>query len=103
MTTELERQLASLKQGEHACPIYETLAEQMAGAVPFLKDGLVRGERCLYVADDRTVAQIVDVLAFAGVDVTRECDRGALRLLTKGSTFLQSGEFDPRAMIDLLR
>ena len=44
MTTELERQLIDLKQGDHICLIYETMAEQMAAAVPFLKEGLARGE-----------------------------------------------------------
>lgn len=76
MTTELERQLASLKQGDHICPIYESMAEQMASAVPFLKDGLVRGERCLYVADDHTAAQIVQALEAAGVDVAHTRARG---------------------------
>jgi hypothetical protein len=103
MTTELESQLTRLKQGDHACPIYESMAEQMAGAVPFLKEGLARGERCLYVADDRTVAHIAEVLAAAGVDVARQRERGALRVLTKRETYLESGEFDPQKVIDLFR
>jgi PAS domain S-box-containing protein len=103
MTTELERQLIDLKQGDHICLIYETMAEQMAGAIPFLKDGLARGERCLYVADDRTVEAIAQALAAAGVDVAHERQRGALWMLTKQDCYLKSGRFDPQAMIDFLR
>src|SRR5437868_6601473 len=103
MTTELERQLIDLKPGDHICLIYETVAEQMAGAVPFLKQGLARGERCLYVADDGAAQAIAQALAAAGVDVAHEQERGALCMLTKQDTYLKGGEFDPQAMIDFLR
>jgi len=55
MSSEPARQLANQKQGDHVCPIYESIEEQMASAVPFTKEGLARDERCLYVADDRTL------------------------------------------------
>ncbi len=104
MSTDLERQLAGLKQGDHICPIYKNAAEQMAVAIPFLKDGLVRGERCLYIADDQTAKQTAQALEAAGVDVAHEQARLALSILTKRETYLKSGEeFDPQAMIDFLR
>jgi two-component system sensor histidine kinase UhpB len=103
MTTELERQLIDLKQGDHICRIYETMAEQMAGAVPFLKEGLAQGERCLYIADDRAAEAIAPALAAAGVDVAHERERGALWMPTKQDSYLKGGKFDPRAMIDFMR
>ena len=104
MATDLERQLMGLKQGDHICPIYENAAEQMAVAIPFLKEGLVRGERCLYIADDQNALQIAQALEAAAVDVAHEQARGALSILTKRETYLKSGEeFDPQAMIDFLR
>jgi PAS domain S-box-containing protein len=103
MTTELERQLFDLKQGDHICLIYETMAEQRAGAIPFLKEGFGRGVRCLYIADDHTVEAIAESLAAAGVDVAREQERGALWMLTKLDSYLKGGKFDPQAMIDFLR
>lgn len=104
MATDLERQLTGLKQGDHICPIYENAAEQMAVAIPFLKEGLVRGERCLYIADDHSAEQASQALEAAAVDVAHEQARGALSFLTKRETYLKSGdEFDPQAMIDFLR
>lgn len=103
MTTELERRVTDLRHGDHICPIYDSMAEQLAWAVPFLNGGLARGERCLYVADDRSVRQIVRELTAAGVDVEGEIERGALRLLTKQDTYVRGGAFDPHAMIDFLR
>ncbi len=83
MTTELERQLARLQPGDHVCAIYENLAEQMAAATLFIKQGLANGERCLYVCDDRTAEQIAEALTASGVDVAHERARNALWLPTK--------------------
>src|SRR5437899_518278 len=35
---------------QHQCLIYNTREEQFAAALPFLKAGLERWERCLYIA-----------------------------------------------------
>jgi PAS domain S-box-containing protein len=103
MASELERRLAELKHGDHICLIYENTVEQLAVAVPFIKEGLARGERCVYVADDRSVEAIAQALATAGVDVAHERERGGLWLPTKQETYLKGGKFDPQAMIDFLR
>jgi hypothetical protein len=51
MSREFERQLGQLKPGDHICPIYNSVDEQLATAVPFVKQGLACGERCVYVTD----------------------------------------------------
>ncbi len=103
MKGKLEQELSKLKHGDHICLIYENLAEQMAVAVPFIMDGLDRGERCLYIGDDRTIDEVVQALEAAGVDVAQERQRGALRLVTSQDTYLRAGEFVPQTMIDLIR
>src|ERR1700682_3270275 len=103
MKTNLEQELAKLKQGDHICLIYENTAEQLTAAVPFIIDGLVRGERCVYIVNDRTIEEVVQALAAAGVDVVQERQRGALRLLTRQDTGLRTGEFAPQAMIEFIR
>ena len=35
---------------QHLCLIYHTQEEQFAAALPYLRAGLERGERCLYIA-----------------------------------------------------
>ncbi len=99
MATELKRQIAQLKQGDHICPIYETPEQQMATALPFIRAGLARGERCLYVADESSFDQLCAALAAAGVDVEPERRRGALQLVTQRDAYLISGVFDPDEMI----
>jgi len=82
---------------------YGNRAEQMATIIPFLKDGLTRGERCIHIADEQSVEEVAQSLRAAAVDVRRQQKRGALLLLTKRETYLRSGKFDPRDMIASLR
>ncbi len=39
---------------EHLCLIYDTLEEQFAAALPYLRIGLERGEKCLYIVDENS-------------------------------------------------
>jgi PAS domain S-box-containing protein len=103
MKTKLEQELANLKQGDHVCLIYENTAEQLAATVPFIIDGLARGERCVYIVNDRTIEEVVQALAAAGVDVVQERQRGALRLLTRQDTCIRTGQFVAQEMIDFIR
>src|ERR1700720_882744 len=103
MVTRLKQEFTKLKQGDHICLIYENPGEQLAAAVPFIIDGLAREERCIYIADDRSVEDVVRALAGAAVDVVQERRRGALRLLTPQDTYLRAGRFVPKAMKDFLR
>src|ERR1700738_3351194 len=98
----IEQELGKLKHGDHICLIYENPAEQMAVTVPFIVDGLRRGERCLYIGDDRTTDEVVQALEAAGVNVPRERQRGASRFLPSHDTYLRADEFVPRVMIDLI-
>ncbi len=103
MTSNLKEELNKLKQGDHICMVYENSVEQMEVVIPFIIDGLARGERCIYIADDRALDVVVRALATAGVNVVQERQRGALRLLTPLDTYLRGGEFVPHGMIDLIR
>src|SRR6202035_2710238 len=103
LTTELEQELAKLKQGDHICSIYESRGEQLAVSVPFIIDGLARGERCCYIVDDSTIEEVVQALTAAGVDVEHERQRRALQIVTRQHICLSIGEFVPQALSDFLR
>src|ERR1700730_12102416 len=103
MIAKLEQEFTKLQHGDHVCLIYENQAEQMSVAVPFIMDGLDRGERCLYIADDRTIEEVVQALAAAGVDVVQEVLSGFLQFPTSQDTYVRAGEFVPQAMIDFVR
>jgi signal transduction histidine kinase len=96
--------LAELASGiglhEHCCLIYETEEEQLAAALPFLRSGLDRGEKCFFVADENSGAAVLNALRRAGTDVDRHLRSGALILADKPS--LKAEHFDPDWSIGFL-
>ena len=90
------------QQGDHVCTLYSTPEEQLAAAIEYIRAGLGRGERCLYVCGEHAFKDFCRALDAAGIDVKREKARGALLLVAKHEAHLKGGTFDPSAMIDLL-
>ncbi len=90
--------MENLRAGDHAALFYRTRAEQLAIVVPFIAIGLERGERCLYIAEDNSVALIIRELRKGGVDVDAAQASGALRISTKHDTYLRHGIFEPAKM-----
>jgi hypothetical protein len=52
--TPLLTALDQLGPHDHLCSIYESAEEQFAVAIPFIRIGLDRGEKCIYIADGGT-------------------------------------------------
>jgi PAS domain S-box-containing protein len=101
-TPTLTTALESITVHDHLCLIYETREEQFAAVVPFIHRGLATGERCVYIADDNTVEDVVTALRDDGIDTRAEVRRGALQVLDKRESYLRDGTFDPDAMIAFL-
>ena len=87
---------------DHLALIYESKAEQFATTIPFVREGLARGERCLYIADETDTAEILEALEAAGTNVDAALESGALTLHTAQETYLRNGAFDPDEMIAFL-
>lgn len=88
-----------IELGNHAALFYRTKAEQLNIAIPFVAIGLERNERCLYIAEDNTPAEICGKLQELGVDVLKAQKTGALSVVTKHETYLRHGAFQPDKMI----
>ncbi len=87
---------------DHLCLIYENQEEQFAASIPFIRIGLERGEKCLYIADDNTISAVFDAMRAHGIDVDAAVGSGALKVATKRETYLKEGCFDPDCMIRFL-
>lgn len=90
------------QQGDHVCTLYTTPEEQLTAAIEYIRGGLMRGERCLYVCCEHSIEDFRSALTAAGIDVEGEEKRGALLLLTKQEGHLKGGTFDPDRMISML-
>jgi signal transduction histidine kinase len=72
--------------------------EHLAVAVPFIRIGLDRGEKCIYIADEGSEAAVRDAMDGAGIDVERAIATGSLVLEKKEDAYLKRGSFDPQWM-----
>jgi len=90
--------LEQLTPPDHLCSIYESAEEHLAVAVPFIKIGLDRGEKCLYIADDGTEAVVRDAMYAGGIDVERAIATDSLVLGNKEAAYLKHGSFNPQWM-----
>jgi len=85
---------------DHIALLYESREEQLAAIVPFLRQGLVRGERCMCIVDEIEVAEILGALRAGGVDVDAARASGSLCFHTVEETYLRNGRFDPEEMVE---
>lgn len=90
--------MENLRAGDHAAFFYRSRAEQFAVIVPFIAIGLQRGERCLYIADDNSIAMMMDEFEKGGLNVESALKSGALTIATKNETYLRHGIFEPARM-----
>jgi MEDS: MEthanogen/methylotroph, DcmR Sensory domain len=93
--------IALLKQGEHLCSVYGDTGELLTQAVPYIKAGLLNGERCIYVADQHSQDTIVQALKFWGVYADHEMNTGRLVFWTRHQ-YRQPGLFDVNTMLNFV-
>lgn len=101
MSTHNDLHMAGLQWQEHTCWLYSDPAELLPAAAAYLQEGLSRGEHCMYIVDDHTVAEVAQALATVGADVAYETERGALRLLT-AQEYAGSDTWAPASMCERL-
>ena len=94
--------IEKLRLHDHLCLIYSTREEAFAVVVPFLRSGLERGERCVYIVDENTADEVLRALTDDGVDAAAAVASGALIVITKRESYLKNGYFDPDRMIRFL-
>ena len=81
--TPLIAALEQLGPHDHFCSIYESPQEHYAVAIPFIRIGLDRGEKCIYIADDGTSGEVRQDMQSEGIDIDRAIASKALVLDTK--------------------
>jgi signal transduction histidine kinase len=95
-------QLASCANHDHLALIYDNQNEQLDIIVPYLRMGLERGEKSVFIVDDTSPGAVIAAMERYGVDVEAATASGALAIITKHDAYLKNGEFDPDWMIDFL-
>ncbi|MFO0753110.1 MAG: MEDS domain-containing protein [Thermodesulfovibrionales bacterium] len=95
----LQHAFGKLSLHEHLCLLYETPEEQAEAVIPFLQAGLEKGEKCLYVADDAALPDILEAFRRGGIDTEQALASGRLTVVSKHAVYLENGRFDPDSVV----
>jgi signal transduction histidine kinase len=95
--------LASCGNHDHLALIYDNQDEQFDVVIPFLRLGLERGEKSVFIYDDTSPETVMAAMERHGIDVAAATASGALAILTRHDAYLKNGDFDPEWMIAYLR
>ncbi len=96
--TPLLTALEQLGPHDHQSLIYEGSEDRLGVAIPFIRIGLDRGEKCIWIADDGMEAGVRNAMRAQGIDVERAVATGSLVFATKEDAFLKHGAFDSERM-----
>jgi PAS domain S-box-containing protein len=97
------RSMSDLRPGDHLCCIYGSEEEHRALITAFLRQGLERGEKVVYIVDYHTAEEVLGYLERDGIGARPYLDSDQLSILTVDDAYMKEGVFDPDGMIALLR
>jgi len=83
-----------LRDARHVCGFFDGPLEAHRVLIPFIVNGLERGERAVHIIDPARRATHAEWLASAGVDVERTLETGQLEIRTWDDVYLKNGRFD---------
>ncbi len=94
--------IEDLKPNDHLCFIHESREEWKETVVTFIRSGLKRGEKCIYIVDANTDDEIKTILQGVGLAVDEYETKGQLSIISERNAYTREGFFAPDLMIDML-
>lgn len=94
---------STLGRYRHVCAFFNSPEEEYATLLPFVRDGIERGERALHIVRSQFREHHLDRLRVAGIDVATAQQRGQLEVATSEGVYLPGGRFDKEAVPIVLR
>jgi hypothetical protein len=82
----------TITPGDHICAFYRGQEQRDALLVPFLREGMLAGDKCICVMDDPDTGRVLNPLA-AELDVEMAQRTGQLELMRSDSAYLPGGCF----------
>jgi hypothetical protein len=91
-----------LDKSRHVCAFFDTIDVRYRTLVPFVREGLARGEKFVHIIDPRQRDEHSHRLTAGGVSVDTPAGPGQHETLTWDQAYLRDGYFDQHRMIDQL-
>jgi AcrR family transcriptional regulator len=85
------------------CIVSEDAEAEARLLIPFVRDGLEAGDRCVHIVDPAGFTAYLDRLDGAGIDTRTAIANGQLDVRTWDEWYLAGGSFDRDAMVARLR
>lgn len=98
-------ELAGTTFGEHChvCAFFNGPEEEYQVLLPFIKEGITRGEKAFHVVDPKLREAHLRQLESAGIDAAAVQRSGQLELRNWDQAYLREGHFDQDRMLALLQ
>lgn len=94
----------SLVQGScHACAFFHSKDEEYQVLMPFIKEGLARGDRAVHILDPDTRDAHRQRLELEGIDVADAEAQGKLDVRPWEDAYIKDGHFDQFRMIEAIK
>jgi hypothetical protein len=97
-----------LGKARHVCALFHDRDEWSEVLLPFVREGLLAGDRAFHIIDDRRRVEHLDWLKQTGIDVEEAQRKGQLEVTNWldvkgwGEAYLRGGGFDQLAMLSFL-
>src|SRR5438132_14304007 len=92
---------STLGDYRHVCAFFSSPQQEYDTLLPFVRDGIERGERAFHVLPSQYREEHLEQLRGAGIDVAEAQRRRQLDVATPQETCLRGGRFNKDAMLDL--
>lgn len=93
---------ATLGAHRHVCAFFDSADEEYRVLLPFIQEGLQRGEKVFHIVDSRLREEHLWRLQAAGIDTAAAEQRGQLELRDWHETYLRGGRFDQEELLGVM-
>ena len=92
-----------IQGGGHVCGLFDGADDLYRQLLPFVTEGIGRGERAVHIVDPARRREHLDRLAAAGVDVREALERRQLEVREWAEIYLLDGTSEPGRTVRLLK
>jgi hypothetical protein len=93
---------ATLGNDRHICAFIHSPDEEYRVLLPFIREGIERGEKAFHIVDPRLMEEHLARLRSAGIDTESAKARGQLVVKRWQDAYLRDGHFDQDRMLALI-
>jgi hypothetical protein len=93
---------ATLGADRHVCAFFHSADEEYRVLLPFIREGIERGEKAFHIVDPRLKDDHFRRLRDAGINVDAAAERGQLVVKRWEDAYLRDGHFDQDRMLALI-